>query len=124
MSFSQVRAAASADALDLFVAGRANDRLGDGGAVDHLIERDRIALTARGRLGESVQRGGRHVDRLRLPYLRLALDRLELAGAEERRAALFRRRTGHVGDAFKPQPALGAETLAAEAGPGRGQGDE
>ena len=49
-----------------------------------------------------------------------SLDGLEVAGAEQPRAALLRGGAGHVGHAFEPHPAFGAEHLKAEPGPGRG----
>src|SRR5580704_11543653 len=76
--------------LDLAVGGRADDRLGDSGAVHHLLQRYRKRRAAVGRLGKGLEHRAREVDALRLPDLELALDRLELAVAEQARAPLIR----------------------------------
>src|SRR5580700_431602 len=47
--------------FDFFRRRRADDGVGDGDAVDHLVERDRKSRSARGRLGKSFERGARHV---------------------------------------------------------------
>ena len=100
-------------------AGGAHDRLGDRGAVDHLVDRDRVVGPAARGDRERFEGRTRHVVALRLPDLGLALDRLELAGAEEPRAPLLGRGAGDVRHSLQPDRAGRAEHLEAEPGPGR-----
>src|SRR5690606_30954283 len=109
----------SGDLLGLVRFGRADDRLRDRRAVDHLVERDRERLAARGGLGERFERRARHVAALGLPRLRRPLHGLEHALAEQPRAPLLGGRAGDVRHALEPHVALRAVHLEAEAAAGR-----
>src|SRR5215472_4898316 len=111
----------SGDLFDLPRRGRAYDRFGDSGTVNHLVERYRIRRSAACRSCKGIQRRAADVLGSSLPDLRLALSGLELARPEQTRATFLRRRAGHMSHAFEPHPALGPENLEAESGPGRGE---
>src|SRR5215471_12406431 len=114
----------SGDLFDLPRRGRAYDRFGDSGTVNHLVERYRIRRSAACRSCKGIQRRAADVLGSSLPDLRLALSGLELARPEQTRATFLRRRAGHMSHAFEPHPALGPGDLEAESGPGRGDGAE
>src|SRR5882672_5881872 len=94
---------------------RADDRLRDRRALDHLLDGDQELLLAVARARERLERDLGDVESLRVPRYCRALDRLEDALAEEARAALFRRRAGDVRHTFEPHVALRAVHLEAEA---------
>src|SRR5439155_13254594 len=92
--------------------------------MDNLLGRDREWRAALRGARESLEAGADDIELFRLPDLQRSLHRLELAGAEQARAALFGRGAGDVRDAFEPMPALGAEYLDAEARAGGRDGAE
>ena len=113
--------------LRIFAARRRADRLASRRPTapwTHLLGRNGEGRPALGRARERLEGGADDVELLGLPGLQRSLDRLELAGAEQPRAPLLRRRAGDVRHAFEPMPALRAEHLEAEARAGRRHGAE
>ena len=104
------------DLFDLAARRRADDRFAHRRAVDDLLGRDRERRARPRPRGRRLRRQARVTSSFSASQTSSgALDRLELAGAEQPRAPLLRRGAGDVRHAFEPQPALGAEHLEAEA---------